>query len=99
MYVNDRIGILRAFGIGCFIGPKYFGIVVYADDILLIALRRDALRRMVDMCESYMINHKISFSTAKTKCFCFGVNKDLIEKITVAGVESNWSKCAYRFRR
>ena len=94
LYVNDLIEILRASGIGCFIGPKYFGIVAYADDILLIAPRRDALQRMVDMCESYMINHKISFSPAKTKCLCFGVNKDLIKKIKVAGVEIDWSKCA-----
>ena len=87
LYVNDLIEILRASKIGCFISPKYFGIVAYADDILLIAPRRDALQRMVDMCETYMINNKISFRPTKTKSLCFGVNKDLIKKITVAGVE------------
>ena len=41
-----------------------------------------------------MIQHKINFSPTKTKCLCFGPNKDFIKKIKVAGSEIEWSKHA-----
>ena len=51
LYVNDLIEVLRASGLGCHVGNMYFGIVAYADDILLLAPRRDVLQRMVDISE------------------------------------------------
>ena len=45
LYVNDLIEILRASGSGCFIGPKFFGIVAYADNILSSSLMHDALHQ------------------------------------------------------
>ena len=94
MYVNDLIELLRASGMGCHIGQMYFGILAYADDVLLLAPRRDVLQRMVDISEEYMIQHKINFSPTKTKCLCFGPNKDSIKKIEVAGSVIDWSKHA-----
>ena len=69
LYINDLIEILRNTGIGCHIGSIYFGIVAYADDILLLAPRRDALQRMVNISEEFMSDHKISFSTTKSSVF------------------------------
>ena len=45
LYVNDLIEMLRASGMGCYVGQKFFGIVAYADDILLIAPRREVLQK------------------------------------------------------
>ena len=94
LYVNELIEILRASGMGCHVGQMYFGIVAYADDILLLAPRRDVLQSMVKISEEYMNQHRISFSTTKTKCLYFGSNKELIKKINVAGSEIEWSKNA-----
>ena len=90
LYVNDLIESLRASGMGCFVGQMYFGIVAYADDILLLAPRRDVLQRMIQHSEQYMDTHKISFSTTKTKCIHFGSNKNLAKKVVVAGSAMEW---------
>ena len=94
LYVNDLIEVLRASGLGCHVGNMYFGIVAYADDILLLAPRRDVLQRMVNISEQYMINHKINFSPTKTKCLYFGSNRDTVKKIVVAGSDIDWSRHA-----
>ena len=90
-YVNDLIGILRASGLGCYIANRFFGIVAYADDMLLLAPKRHVLQKMVDISESYMIDHKINFSPQKTKCLCFGTDKTTVKKICVSGTQIEWS--------
>ena len=72
----------------------YFGIVAYADDILLLAPRRDVLQKMIKQSEEYMDKHKISFSNTKTKCIYFGSNKEMVKKVVVAGSEMEWVKHA-----
>ena len=94
LYINDLIELLRNTGIGCHIGSIYFGIVAYADDILLLAPRRDALQRMVNISEQFMNDHKISFSATKTKCLYFGANKEMVKGIEVAGKVMCWSRQA-----
>ena len=37
LYVNYLIDIVIASGMGCYVGQMFFGIVAYADDILLLA--------------------------------------------------------------
>ena len=94
MYVNDLIDVLRASGMGCHVGSMYMGIFAYADDILLLAPRREVLQKMVNISEKYMIQHKINFSPSKTKCLYFGSNKDMVKKIRVADNDIEWSKHA-----
>ena len=94
MYVNDLIDLLRASGMGCHVGSMYMGIFAYADDILLLAPRREVLQKMVTLSENYMIQHKINFSPTKTKCLYFGPNKDMVKKIKVAESDIEWSKNA-----
>ena len=94
LYVNDLIEILRSSGLGCYVGNKFFGIVAYADDMLLLAPKRNALQRMVDICESYMMEHKINFSPQKTKCLCFGTDKNSVKNISVSGTDIKWSRQA-----
>ena len=50
------------------------GVVVYADDILLMAPNRTAMQLMLNKCEDYAARHNIMFSTdpipekSKSKC-------------------------------
>ena len=89
--MNDLIDLLRASGLDCHVGQIYFGIVAYADDILLLAPRREALRRMVWISENFMDQQKISFSSTKTKCLHIGERKESINKVVVAGCDMEWS--------
>ena len=98
IYVNELIQKLRESGIGCWIGSSYMGIIAYADDLIILAPRRDALQRMVKISETYMREHKILFSAKKTKCIYFANKnsdqKDIIEQIEVAGKKIPWAASA-----
>ena len=76
-YMEDLIRIVIRNKIGCKVGDVFTGILVYADDIVLLAPRRQALQLMVDTCSNYAINHNLLFSTnpdpskSKSKCMYF----------------------------
>ena len=61
-------------GLGAHIGGVFLGIVVYADDVLLIAPTRNAMQRMLSEVEVFAEDSNIVFSTdptpqkSKTKC-------------------------------
>ena len=70
------------------------GIIAYADDLIILAPRREALQRMVRVSEDYMNEHKIFFSAKKTKCMYFpssrSDSKEIIKKVEVAGKIFPW---------
>ena len=75
------------------------GVVVYADDILLMAPTRGAMQMMLDKCQSYAAEHNIMFSTdpnpskSKTKCiFVCGSRRNLAKPapLTLCGRELPW---------
>ena len=70
------------------------GIFAYADDLIILAPRREALQKMIQISENYMTEHRILFSTKKTKCMYFANQnsdpKDVIEKVVVAGKRFPW---------
>ena len=79
------------------------GVVVYADDILLMAPTRGAMQAMLDKWEQYAIKNNIKFSTdpdpskSKSKCiFVCGNKKNLPTPapLTLCGRELPWVKNA-----
>ena len=81
------------------VGGIYMGVVVYADDILLMAPTRGAMQSMLNQCEDYAERHNIMFSTdplphkSKTKCiFVTGAKKNLVkpDPLTLCGRELPW---------
>ena len=75
------IKILRQKRNGCWIGNDFVGIVVYADNIVLLSPAIDGLQSTIDTCSKYAENYNLSFSTnddpkeRKTRCKVFR-NKD-----------------------
>ena len=99
VYLDHLITELRQLGVGCHVGGLYMGVVVYADDILLMAPTRGAMQMMLDKCEEYATEHNIMFSTdpdpskSKTKCiFVCGPSKKLTKPapLTLCGRELPW---------
>ena len=99
VYLDHLIKELRELGVGCHVGGLYMGVVVYADDILLMAPTRGAMQMMLDKCEVYAAEHNIMFSTdpdpskSKTKCiFVCGTKKTLRKPapLTLCGRELPW---------
>ena len=77
VYLDDLLQKLRYSQLGCHIGGYWYGGCGYADDIILMAPNREVLQRMVDVCQSYAVEHNLVFSTdpvpalSKTKCILF----------------------------
>ena len=75
--LDDLLKELRRLQLGCHIGGCWYGACGYADDLILLAPNRDVLQRMVDICQSYALDHNFVFSTdpvpslSKTKCIFF----------------------------
>ena len=99
VYLNLLIQELRQLGVGCHVGGLYMGVVVYCDDVLLMAPTRGAMQLMLSKCESYAAEHNIMFSTdpdpekSKSKCiYVTGSRKNLARPapLTLCGRELPW---------
>ena len=77
LYIDKLIKLLRQSGIGCKIGTYYYGVLVYADDIILLCPSRMGLQAMIKVCEKFAGENNLKFSTnvdpkkSKTKCIIF----------------------------
>ena len=99
VYLDLLIKELRQLGVGCYVGGIFMGVVVYADDILLMAPTRGSMQMMLDKCQTYAAEHNIMFSTdpnpskSKTKCiFVCGSRKNLVKPapLTLCGRKLPW---------
>ena len=63
IYIDKLIKLLRKSGLGCTIGSFYFGVLVYADDIILLCPSRIGLQAIINICEQFAENNNLKFST------------------------------------
>ena len=81
LYIDHLFILLRNSGLGCSIDKFYFGVLGYADDLLLLSASRSGLQAMVSICEQFAKLEKLKFSTnidfqkSKTKCIIFTLDK------------------------
>ena len=77
VYIDDIIQILKRSKLGCTIDGIYFGVLIYADDILLLSASRMGLQSMVTICEKFASDRNLTFGTnpnpskSKSKCIAF----------------------------
>jgi len=63
--VNDIICDLSASGLGCHVGGIYVGVLMYADDLLLISSTCSDLRRMLrTLFSKPTVYNTVTFNTA-----------------------------------
>ena len=83
IYIDGLISLLRKSGLGCQVDSFYFGVLGYADDLILLSASRSGLQEMVSICERFAKARKLKFSTnvnpakSKTKCVIFTKVKDM----------------------
>ena len=74
IYLDGLIQDLRKLGLGCHIDGVWLACCGYADDLILMAPSREAMAKMLLVCEQYANAHNLEFSTdpipakSKTKC-------------------------------
>ena len=78
-YMEELTIVIAKRDIGCKVADHFTGILVYADDIVLLAPRRRAMQLMAGICSSYAGEHNLLFSTnaspskskSNSKCLIF----------------------------
>jgi len=63
-------------GYGCSINGTYYGVVAYADDIVIMAPSYQALKSMLVKCEAWSKRNDISFNGAKSQFIVFRKKND-----------------------
>ena len=77
VYIDKLLVILREAGLGCHINGIFFGAMIFADDIFLLAASRNGLQAMVNICHNFVKSRNLKFGTnadpdkSKTKCIVF----------------------------
>ena len=66
IYMDTLIKRLRSSGLGCKIVDKYYGCLVYADDILLLSYTASAMRAMLQICDEFAIDFDLKFNSSKS---------------------------------
>ncbi len=66
LYVDELIDKLEHIGYGCKIGNKYYGILIYTDDIFLLFPSACGLQKMLTICSSLANQNGLHFNVKKT---------------------------------
>ena len=56
IYVDKLIKMLRKSKLGCSIGRHYLGIMVYADDVILLSPSRMGLQAIMKICQRLIVS-------------------------------------------
>ena len=105
LYMDELLGELRRLGVGCHISGVFFGAALYADDLVLISPSRNAMQKMLSVCERYAEDQNLVFSTdpnpelSKTKCLYMvgkvrGRQVQYPKPVRLSGAELPWVKHA-----
>ena len=91
IYIDELIIRLRRNKSGNFVG-----VIVYADDIVLLSPTLDGLQEMIKTCSDYTTQHNLSFSThnnpkkSKTKCMSFLKIKRILRNMKLNDKKLPW---------
>ena len=72
VYMDELITNLRKSGMGCQILNYFIACILYADDVCLLAPSRQAMQKLLDICEEYAFSWCILYNERKTKLMYFG---------------------------
>ena len=71
VYTDDLLLRLKTTGYGCFIGSNFCGSLAYADDIILLSPKISGMKKMLDVCNVYALEHKILFNGGKSQLLIY----------------------------
>ena len=92
-YIDGLIQMVRGLCVGCHIGNLCVSVLLFADDICLIAPTRSALQKMINACSSYCSEYGLTFNCKKSKILVFNgrhVDLDTLEPSQLNGAKINF---------
>ena len=90
LYVDDLVMILTNAGIGCHIKNVFLSILLYADDMCLMAPSLKGLQRLLTLTESYCANWDIMLNPKKSKNMQFGKKLGQLPPLMLDGKSLDW---------
>ena len=90
IYIDDIAAILRNSNVGCYLFAIFLAMILFADDLCLMAPTRHALNRMIQLCANYCKEYGLAFNAKKSKIVVFSkraVDKQSLGPILIDGRE------------
>jgi Reverse transcriptase (RNA-dependent DNA polymerase) len=98
IFIDGLVNKIKDANIDCYVSTVCVSILLYADDILLIAPSVTGLQTLVNICETELINIDMSINAKKSVCIRFGprFNVTCQNVTSLNGVKFDWvDKCRY----
>ena len=89
IYVDELVEILKATGIGCHLKNLFLSILLYADDMALLAPSQKGLQKLLHTTEQYCQQWDIMLNDKKTKNMFFG-KKVSLSPLKLDGKDIEW---------
>ena len=70
--IDSVVDKVKSSGVGCYVNMTYMSILLYADDILLVAPSVTSLQRILSICEAELESLDMRVNPKKSSCICFG---------------------------
>ena len=78
---------------GCYLFGIFLALILFADDLCLLAPTRSALNKMIHICAEYCKEYGLTFNAKKSKIVVF--SKNTIDHEKLAPITLNGSKIEY----
>ena len=94
--IDDLINQLGRNRTGCWADGDFVGVIVYADNIVLLSPTLDKLQKIIRTCSTYAKKHNLSFSThdnpkkSKIKCMALLKKKWNLKKLALGDKKLRW---------
>jgi len=93
IYFDTLVTSLENSDLGCHIRDKYIGIILYADDIMILSASLKSLQKMLDICHNCGASLDIVFNVNKSWLFKVGPSHlEELDALFIGGQELKWSK-------
>ena len=92
-YIDDVSQLLRNLHIGCHMFGIFLAMILFADDLCLLAPTRGALKKMIETCASYCKEYGLTFNAKKSKIMVFSKNN--VNMADLSPILLNGSKVEY----
>ena len=89
LYIDELVDILSAMGIGCHLKDIFLSILLYADDMALIAPSLKGLQQLLSTTEQYCRSWDILLNAKKSKNMAFG-KKHVLTSLKMDGKDIEW---------
>ena len=90
IYVDSLVQILKDAGIGCHIRDSFISILLYADDMCLVAPSLKGLQRLLRLTENFCSTWDIMLNPKKSKNMHFGKKTDSLPFLQLDGNSLEW---------